>query len=238
MLEDLIARFQALPTWAQIGIPAAGIGGVALIAMRGKSSSATTTASGPGVSAGGPSSDSGGGGSTTSGGGGSTTYIPTAGPGGGGTTGASVPGMTVPNAPMAGAPAAPSGNVPLTPQFVGQETLNGQTLNLYGFQGLPSTFMQGAGPETNPSTLPSVYATDTGLPQTNAQGEYLTQVGGPSTGYAYTYSSTPPPGSVGASPASQPGPTHTAEIAPTGSAFPGSTLVTGLTHAQQIAAVS
>lgn len=200
---------------AQIGIPVVAVGGVALIAYKGRGSTTTSTVAGPGVSAGAPSVDSGGGAGGTP----TTVYIPTGGPGGGGTTGASSPGATIPGGGQTSSYAPPSGGggvaQPLAPIPVSQGYYGGQYGTFYGFSQLPSTFQEFSGG----APLPDVYAPSSApsLPATKDVGgttEYLTKVGGPSTGYAYTYSATPPAGTAvqqeaGTTSSSQPGPTHT-----------------------------
>lgn len=61
-LDDLVAQYQSLPTWAQIGIPIGGVGVVALIALH-KPSSSGDIISGGGTSTGGsnPGGDTGAG---------------------------------------------------------------------------------------------------------------------------------------------------------------------------------
>ena len=88
MFDDLAAQYSALPSWAQIGIPVAGLGGIAYIALH-KGGGATSVVSGPGVSAG---ASNGGGGNNASTGG-SAPPISSS-PGGGGTA-PSQPGPTV-----------------------------------------------------------------------------------------------------------------------------------------------
>ncbi len=64
MFEDFIARYQALPPIAQIGIPVVGVGGVAVIALYKKGSLSSSAASGT-VVAGSPTGSSAGGGGGT-----------------------------------------------------------------------------------------------------------------------------------------------------------------------------
>ncbi len=90
MFDDLAAQYSALPSWAQIGIPVAGLGGIAYIALH--KGSSTSTVAGPGVSAG---ASNGGAGASA----GSSTpadnSVPiTSSPGGGGTA-ISQPGPSV-----------------------------------------------------------------------------------------------------------------------------------------------
>ena len=97
MFDDLAAQYTALPSWAQIGIPVAGLGGIAYIALH-KGSGGTAVVSGPGVSAG--ASNGGGGGNSSSGG--SAPPI-SSDPGGGGTP-QSQPGPTAPPINFTGPP--------------------------------------------------------------------------------------------------------------------------------------
>ncbi len=97
MFDDLAAQYSALPSWAQIGIPVAGLGGVAFIALH-KGSGSTAVVSGPGVSAG----ASNGGGGNNSSAGGSAPPI-SSNPGGGGTP-QSQPGPSAPPINFIGPP--------------------------------------------------------------------------------------------------------------------------------------
>ena len=114
MFDDLAAQYTALPSWAQIGIPVAGLGGIAYIALH-KGSGGTAVVSGPGVSAG--ASNGGGGGNSSSGG--SAPPI-SSDPGGGGTP-QSQPGPTAPPINFLGPPTSgmynPSAETPGTPQY-------------------------------------------------------------------------------------------------------------------------
>ena len=126
MFDDLAAQYTALPSWAQIGIPVAGLGGIAYIALH--KGSSTSVVSGPGVSAGAGN----GGGSA-----GSANYVPISSSPGGGGTAISQPGpsapepVTQPSPTVSYAtptPTATTSTIPVNPYAQAPQT----TVNPYG----------------------------------------------------------------------------------------------------------
>ena len=165
MFDDLAAQYGALPSWAQIGVPIAGLGGIAYIALH-KGSSATSVVSGPGVSAGASNGSTGASPSAPS-----SPSAPISSSPGGGATPISQPGPTTPSPVSVASPTPSTGLTTPTTATALPATpgVNPYTIPISG--ALPPAWQTTAGLDTLPYSTQSI--AQGGYSPTSSQAELV-----------------------------------------------------------------